>query len=138
MSAWKILYIDPRDGAELPYGYIDENNQVSGIGKKAIKQCLLRHGWPETSPIDVYAGRPEIRVVEVDLHMAESKRPLFSRPKDDSLEAFKAWIGEMFTHLTGRTESSMTEEEWVESWKKFWSKASEISENGNQEPEDQD
>ena len=134
MSAWKILYIDT-DGAELPYGYIDENNQVSGIGKKAIKQRLKRHGWPKVSPIEAYAESPEIRVVEVDPH-----KPLFTRPRDESLEAYKGWIQGMFSHITGKSgnDNSMTEEEWVESWKKFWSEDNEMSENGNQVSEDQD
>jgi len=129
MSPWKILYIDPRDGAELPYGYIDENNKVSGIGKKAIKQCLLRHGWPETSPIEVYAGRSEIRVVEVDPHIAESKGVLLSRPKDKSLEGYKAWIMEMYTHLTGKSETTMSEAEWEQKWNEFWSEGED--ENGD-------
>lgn len=116
MTAWKIIYIDPRNGAELPLGYIDENNQVSGIGKKSIKQCLKRHGWPKTSPTDVYAGRPEIKVVEDDPHI-----PIYSRPRDDSLEAYKGWINEMFSHLTGKSgdDGSMTEEEWIRHWKEF-------------------
>lgn len=123
MSAWKILYIDPRDGAELPYGYIDENNHVSGIGKKAITQCLIRYGWPKTSPIDVYAGRPEIKVVEDGPH-----KPLFSRPRDDSLKAYKGWILVMFCHITGKLgyDGSITEEEWIQYHKNFWNAQKEI------------
>ncbi len=55
--------------------------------------------------------------------MTERKPLFFSRPKDKSLEAFKAWINEMAQKLGVKQsdkKSEMTEEEWVESWKKFW------------------
>lgn len=116
MTAWKIIYINPSNGAEIPFGYIDENNQVTGIGKKAIKQCLKRHGWPETSPKDVYAGRSDIKVVEDDPHI-----PLYSRPRDDSLEAYKGWINGIFRHITGKSDDdgSMTEEDWIRNWQMY-------------------
>jgi len=49
------------------------------------------------------------------------KRVLVSRPKDDSLESFKAWMQEMIKHLTGRTkpDGSLTDEEWVEMHNNF-------------------
>jgi hypothetical protein len=45
--------------------------------------------------------------------------PVLSRPKDKSLEAFKAWIREI-TKSLGGSEEEMTEEEWVQGWKDFW------------------
>jgi len=51
--------------------------------------------------------------------MAKQK-VLFSRPKDKSLEAFKAWILEMYEHLTGKREDNTTEEQWIALWKAFW------------------
>jgi hypothetical protein len=49
-------------------------------------------------------------------------RKSFSRPKDKSLEAFKAWIQGIRIQLTGKEEDdgSMTEEKWIASWKEFW------------------
>jgi hypothetical protein len=41
---------------------------------------------------------------------------------DKSLEGFKNWINGMTLSLNPNAEETMTEEEWVESWKKFWSK----------------
>jgi len=45
----------------------------------------------------------------------------FSRPKDKSVEAYKAWIMEIARRLT--TEHSaikLTEAEWVANCKEFW------------------
>jgi len=42
--------------------------------------------------------------------MTKSKGLLLSRPKDESLEAYQAWIMEMFYHLTGKTEDNSTTE----------------------------
>jgi hypothetical protein len=56
----------------------------------------------------------------------DKKVAILSRPKDKSLEAYKAWIKEFTFRLTGKNNpSSMTEEMWVERWKTFWSKADE-------------
>ena len=52
----------------------------------------------------------------------DKKYVSFSRPKDKSLDAYKAWIKEMTFHLTSKNESVMTEEEWMERWKEFWGK----------------
>jgi hypothetical protein len=51
----------------------------------------------------MYAKRTDMRAVEEDPRMAKSKGVLLSRPKDESLEAFKAWILEMTKHLTGKS-----------------------------------
>jgi hypothetical protein len=48
-----------------------------------------------------------------------------SRPKDKSLEAYKAWITEIAERLTtNRMGISWTEEEWIANWKKFWQERS--------------
>jgi hypothetical protein len=56
----------------------------------------------------------------------DKKIAILSRPKDKSLEAYKAWIKEFTFRLTGKNNpNSMTEEQWVAGWKKFWSKSKE-------------
>jgi len=53
--------------------------------------------------------------------MAEKKVTL-SRPKDKSLEAFKAWINELATRLTGSADDdgSMSEDDWKKAHEEFW------------------
>jgi len=53
------------------------------------------------------------------IFMAKQK-VLFSRPKDKSLEAYKAWILDMCEHLTGKRENDISEERWIAFWKAFW------------------
>ncbi len=51
-------------------------------------------------------------------------KPFFSRPRDESTEAFKGWINEFFEKLTGRpAEDDITDEEWEKLAQKFWGKA---------------
>ena len=50
----------------------------------------------------------------------ENKKVILSRPKDKSLESFKAWIMELTLHMTGKAEDTMTPAEWEEKWKEFW------------------
>ena len=47
----------------------------------------------------------------------------YSRPKDKSLRAFKEWINGIVDRINPNAEDTMTETEWEERWKKFWSKA---------------
>ncbi len=61
---------------------------------------------------------------------------------DKSLEGYKNWIQAMAGNLNLNSKKTMTEEEWVESWKKFWSKepsgnrqTQEISATAPSEPE---
>lgn len=66
---------------------------------------------------------------EVRMDEGQRKPVMLSRPKDESLEAYKAFISEIFKHLTGRDISEApdapTEEKWQSSWRKFWSKKNE-------------
>lgn len=50
------------------------------------------------------------------------KKVLVSRPKDETLEAYKAWMQEMIEHLTGRKspDGSVTDEKMAEYHKNFW------------------
>jgi hypothetical protein len=49
------------------------------------------------------------------------KRITVSRPKDRSLEAYKAWMMDIAKRLTtDETRIKWTEEEWIANWKKFW------------------
>ncbi len=43
-----------------------------------------------------------------------------SQPKDKSLDAYKAWVIEIAKRLM-KTELIMSEEEWIKSWKQYWS-----------------
>jgi hypothetical protein len=56
--------------------------------------------------------------------MKMSNKVLLSRPKDNSFEAFKAWMNEIYKHLTGKSDDdgSLTDEELKTAWKEFWSK----------------
>lgn len=48
----------------------------------------------------------------------------FSRPRDESLQAFKDWILEFTEKLTGKpAKSAMTEKEWEQKWRAFWDQA---------------
>lgn len=47
----------------------------------------------------------------------------YSRPTDKSLQAYKDWITGVVKRINPNSEDTMTEAEWVESWKEFWSKA---------------
>jgi hypothetical protein len=46
----------------------------------------------------------------------------YTRPIDRSLEAYKAWIENMFIRLGGSGDD-MTEEQWIEAHREFWSDA---------------
>ena len=47
----------------------------------------------------------------------------FSKPKDKSLQAYKDWIMGVTLQFNPNAKDTKSEEEWIESWKKFWSKA---------------
>ena len=49
------------------------------------------------------------------------ERVTMSRPKDRSLDAFKAWIMDIAGRLTTAKDGvRLTEAEWAEFWKDFW------------------
>lgn len=50
-----------------------------------------------------------------------NKRVTFSRPKDKSVEAYKAWIMEIARRLTTEpTAIKLTQAEWLANCKEFW------------------
>ena len=54
-----------------------------------------------------------------------NKRVTLSRPKDKSVEAYKAWMMEIARRLT--TEPSaikLSRAEWLANWKEFWTEKS--------------
>jgi hypothetical protein len=54
--------------------------------------------------------------------MAKNK-PFLSRPKDRTLEAYKAWMKEIIDRmLPADAPRVMTDKDWEEGWKKFWQK----------------
>lgn len=55
----------------------------------------------------------------------------YTRPIDRSLEAYKAWIQNMVIRLGG-SGGDMTEEQWIEAHREFWSDAGEpVAGKGN-------
>ena len=46
---------------------------------------------------------------------------VLDRPADKSLAAFKRWIKQMTGALGNSGDGSMTEKDWREAWKTFWS-----------------
>jgi len=56
-----------------------------------------------------------------------SGKVTLSRPKDKSLEAYKAWITEITLRLNPNAKETLTEEQWVDRWKRFWAKVEESS-----------
>jgi hypothetical protein len=49
------------------------------------------------------------------------KKVMFSRPKDKSVEAYKAWIMEIAKRLTTQYSAiKLTETEWVANCKEYW------------------
>lgn len=65
---------------------------------------------------------PAVYLQDLFLLKSESvERAKRSRPKDQSLEAYKAWITEIANRLTTqKTAINLTEEEWIENWEEFW------------------
>ncbi len=51
---------------------------------------------------------------------------------DKSLEEYKKWIKGITANLNPTAKETMTEEQWVESWKNFWSK----ERSGNGQPQE--
>jgi len=50
-----------------------------------------------------------------------NKSLTLSRPKDRSVEAYKAWMMEIASRLTTEPKAiKLTQAEWVASWKEFW------------------
>ena len=53
----------------------------------------------------------------------EPKPVLLSRPKDESLEAFKAWVMEFLRFFRGDDAvDDSSPEEWEKRWRAFWKK----------------
>lgn len=49
------------------------------------------------------------------------RRATLSHPKDQSLNAYKAWITEIAGRLTTEKESiQLTETQWTAHWRDFW------------------
>jgi len=54
---------------------------------------------------------------------ATESRKTYTRPRDESLEAFKDWINGIVSLFNPDAESTMTEEKWEARWREFWSNA---------------
>jgi hypothetical protein len=49
------------------------------------------------------------------------KKPMFSRPQDQSWQAYRGWIMELTSHLTGKkADDPYTAAEWEQEAKMFW------------------
>jgi hypothetical protein len=44
----------------------------------------------------------------------------FTRPRDQSLEAFREWILNMVKALNPSAEHKLTDQQWEAGWKEFW------------------
>ena len=51
---------------------------------------------------------------------------------DKSLEAYKNWVSGMVSNIDPNVKETLTEEQWVESWKMFWSEEP----SGNGQPQE--
>ncbi|MCI0555131.1 MAG: hypothetical protein L0287_29640 [Anaerolineae bacterium] len=60
--------------------------------------------------------------------VAEPQR-YYSRPKDESLQAYKDWINGLVKALNPNAKDEMAEREWESDWREFWSRAKQ-EENG--------
>ena len=67
----------------------------------------------------------------IDLSMGESMQSTFdrretsSRPRDRSLDSYKAWIRDIASRLiTDSAALTLTDQEWIESWKEYWKQKS--------------
>jgi len=50
-----------------------------------------------------------------------NRNRVLSRPKDTSLEAYKAWMIEISRRLTTeKAGMKLTEEQWKANWKEYW------------------
>lgn len=58
---------------------------------------------------------------------------IYTRPRDQSLEAYKGWIQGLALRLNPNAKDTTTEEEWVEKWKQFWNKDADLSDTQNSE-----
>ena len=70
----------------------------------------------------IHAGGRERRRID-DQNPAQDEKPelYLDQPEDRSLAAFKRFINDMMEALGGNmAEGSLTEEQWVAKWKKFW------------------
>ena len=52
----------------------------------------------------------------------QTKRAILSRPKDRSLESYKAWMREFVSKINPNAKSVLTDEQWEDKWKRFWAK----------------
>jgi hypothetical protein len=56
---------------------------------------------------------------ECSMENKSFKKVTVFRPKDESFEAYKAWMTELAKNLT-TDPIKWREEEWIANWKKFW------------------
>lgn len=55
--------------------------------------------------------------------MGTRRNMVYSKVRDESLEAYKAWVTAIYFHLTGRTDDTRSDEQWEQSWREFWQNA---------------
>jgi hypothetical protein len=55
--------------------------------------------------------------------METRRNVTYTKIRDKSLEAYKAWVSTFYFHLTGKTVDQKTDEQWEQSWKEFWQNA---------------
>ena len=54
-------------------------------------------------------------------HQTNAKPQIhFTHLKDESLQAFKDWVGSMVKALNPNARNVLTEEQWESRWREFW------------------
>jgi hypothetical protein len=91
----------------------DKKKNTSSLKKPSAKKPKpAKHNREKASPVE--------QTVKSDTTEGGFTRSLGG---DRSLQAYKAWIKGMVSSINPNAEDDMTEEKWVEDWKKFWSNA---------------
>ena len=58
-------------------------------------------------------------------------RKMFSKPRDQSLQAYRDWIMGMYKFLTGKDDDNTSDEEWKLDWQKYWEKVNNLQNKNN-------
>src|SRR5271157_4815733 len=85
----------------------------SSFDKPSVKKPKpAKHNREKTSPVE-----------QIDKGGTMEGGFTRSLGEDRSLQAYKAWIKGMTLSINPNAKDTMTEEQWVEGWKRFWSGA---------------
>lgn len=93
----------------------------------------MTEGKPSDDKKSRYRGfgwtRPELAPMDWSRTVNGKKAPIHftRRPDDRSLAAYKAWVLEFTSALTGKPAvDNMTQEEWEKGWRDFWGEQKDV------------